>query len=126
MAMEPGTEFVVEHDYSSETRPPEVTGRLAGAPSPLAALLDRFTATVTDPEAHTVGDLAETVQALRGELAILAGHFGASDFCQADAGAYSFDALFASDGETAHFEPPVEPGIAASEELEHLCRELSR
>jgi hypothetical protein len=27
---------------------------------------------------------------------------------------------------TAPSELPIEPGIAASEELEHLCRELSR
>ena len=84
----------------------------------LAALLDRFTQSVTDPQAHTVGDFAGTVQAIHGELALLARQFGAVDDLPLEA--YSFDDIFPA---------PVEhnePGIAASEELEHLCRTLSR
>lgn len=45
--------------------------------SSLATLLDRFTASLEEPEAHTIGSFAETVQALHAEFAMLARHFGA-------------------------------------------------
>ena len=92
------------------------------AVSNLAALLDRFTQSVTDPGAHTVGEFAGTVQALHGELAMLARQFGAVDGQPLEA--YSFDEVF-PDAALAN-ELAIEPGIAASEELEHRCRQLSR
>lgn len=96
----------------------------AAAPiSNLAALLDRFTTSVTQPQAHTVGAFADTVQALHGEFAMLARHFGGETQVRAET--IDFDDIFpqACAGEA---EIPLEPGIAVSEALEHLCRELSR
>lgn len=88
--------------------------------SNLAALLDRFTSAITNPDAESVGGFAQTVKALHGELAMLAGHFGVD--AGSDAGELiDFDAIF-PDGAFA----AVEPGIAADEDLEHRCRELSR
>lgn len=91
-------------------------------PSNLANLLDRFTSAVTNPEAETVGGFAATIDALHAELAMLARHFGA------DAGAVG-EAIDLDDGfpdtelTTGHTDYT---GIAGAEELEHLCRELSR
>jgi hypothetical protein len=118
MTMEPRLEAPRAIDTSAEA---ELLPALAGSNSSnLAALLDRFTDSVTAPQAHTVGDFSETIQALHGELAMLARHFGAG--FDADAEVLEFDAIFP---ETAA-NLPIEPGLAASEELEHLCRELSR
>lgn len=85
----------------------------------LAALLDRFTQSVTEPDAHTVGDFAATLGALHGELAMLARHFGAGSDASMDA---AFDDIFPMEATIA----AVEPGLAASEELQHLCWQLSR
>ncbi|MBX9926856.1 MAG: hypothetical protein K2Y05_10900 [Hyphomicrobiaceae bacterium] len=54
-----------------------VNGATAGPQSNLANLLDRFTVSISDPEAHTIGSFAETVQALHSEFAMLARHFEA-------------------------------------------------
>ena len=78
----------------------------------LAALLDRFTASVTNPEAHTVGDFASTVGALHGELNMLAHHFGGEMHVSDDV---DFDEVF----------PAESTGLAAEEELHHLCWQLS-
>jgi hypothetical protein len=74
----------------------------------LAALLDRFTASVTNSEAHTVGDFASTVGALHGELNMLAHHFGGDMYASDDV---DFDEIF----------PAESTGLAAEEELHHLC-----
>jgi hypothetical protein len=85
----------------------------------LAALLDQFTQSVTQPHAHTVGEFAATVGALHGELAMLARHFGADS---AEPETIDFDDIFPHDAALSKdFE-----GVAAEEELEHVCRELSR
>jgi hypothetical protein len=94
----------------------------AAPASNLAALLDQFTASVTNPDGHTVGAFAHTVQALHSELALLARHFGAEALATDD---FGFD-VADDESSIAPSELPIEPGIAASEELEHLCRELSR
>ena len=78
----------------------------------LAALLDRFTASVTDPNAHTVGDFASTVGALHGELNMLAHHFGGGMRLVDDV---DFDEIF----------PQETTGLAAEEALQHLCWKLS-
>lgn len=93
--------------------------------SQLAALLDQFTANITDPDAHTVGSFAHTIQALHSELAMLARNFTdeAPSLDGQDLEFFDFDDI--SDDLTSTSEP-IEPGIAAAEELEHLCRELSR
>ncbi len=91
--------------------------------SNLAALLDQFTASVTEPEAHTIGSFSETVQALHAELAMLAHHF--ESVAGRTAEAIDIDVVFPA---------PVPPstGIvadrspAAEEALEDLCRALSR
>ncbi len=91
-----------------------------GAPvSNLAALLDRFTHAITHPEDETVGNFAQTVEQLHGELALLAGHFGISD---GECDLIDFDAIFPEGAPEA----VIEPGLAAGEELAHLCGLLSR
>jgi hypothetical protein len=92
------------------------------APSGLAALLDRFSASVLEPESHTVGDFATAVQSLHSELALLARHFGADDALLADA--LNFDDTESAGPCPADVEAYA--GIAASEDLEHACRLLSR
>ena len=92
------------------------------APKPitnLAALLDSFTQSVTDPGRHTVGDFAQTVGALHGEFAMLARHFGAET---ASSQEIDFDDIFPD----VQIKIAIEPGLAAAEELEHLCWSLSR
>jgi hypothetical protein len=90
-----------------------------GASSNLAALLDRFTCAISNPEDETVGGFAQTVEQLHGELAMLAGHFRAQSVGYDPV---DFDVIF-PDGAV---EAIIEPGLAASEELEHLCGQLSR
>ncbi len=54
--------------------------KIGAGPTPqsnLATLLDNFTDSIADPEAHTIGAFAQTVQALHAELAVLARHFEA-------------------------------------------------
>lgn len=85
----------------------------------LAALLDQFTQNVTQPDAHTVGDFAATVSALHGEFAMLAHHFGAIAW---EPEVIDFNDIFPS-GADAGLDTA---GVAADEELEHVCRELSR
>ena len=105
---------------SDDTTPPR--DREAGAVLPatnLAALLDQFTQHVTQPQAFTVGDFASTVGALHGELAMLARQFGIGSNAQST---IDFDDIFP---ELAALDPAM-AGIAAEEELEHACRELSR
>ena len=92
--------------------------------SNLAALLDAFTNAITHPDAETVGGFAGTLQALHGELAMLAGHFGA-DMGAQDGDPIDFDEIFPDLARDIPH-PAPEPGLAADEELEHLCRELSR
>ena len=87
--------------------------------SNLAALLDRFTAAVTNPEAETIGSFAATVDALHGELAMLARHFGAD--VEAAQEAIDLDDCFPDTTGAVDY-----TGIYEAEELEHLCRELSR
>ena len=130
MAIDPSPSTLRNDEFARTPRLDNDTAEAADVQpgSNLAALLDQFTASITNPGAHTVGSFAHTVQALHGELALLARHFGAD--------AADFDALdsgFDADGTGGAFpegaSPPaeaLEPGIAASEELEHLCRELSR
>jgi hypothetical protein len=93
--------------------------------SHLAALLDQFTANITDPEAHTLGSFAHTIQALHSELAMLARNFGGEAPSVDGQELEFFDFDDVSDDVTSTSEP-IEPGIAAAEELEHLCRQLSR
>lgn len=78
----------------------------------LAALLDRFTSSVTNPGQHTVGDFASTVGALHGELNMLAHHFGGEIHMADDV---DFDDIF----------PAESTGLASEEELQHLCWQLS-
>jgi hypothetical protein len=92
----------------------------------LATLLDRFTASVLDPDAYTVGDFAGTVQSLHGELAMLARHFGVNGALSADGfdgEAFDFDDLDAD--AVTPFDVADYAGIAESEALEDLCRTLS-
>jgi hypothetical protein len=96
------------------------------ASSPLAALLDRFTESLANPETATVGDFAGSVQALHSEFALLARHFrhdGPSEVELID-----FDVIFPEHGETASAATldPAYHGVAAEAELEHLCQTLSR
>ena len=93
--------------------------------SNLAALLDQFTANITNPQAHTVGSFAHTIQALHSELSMLARTFGAEAQTVDGQGLEFVDFDDTPEDGGAPSEP-VEPGIAAAEELEHLCRELSR
>jgi hypothetical protein len=93
--------------------------------SHLAALLDQFTANITNPEAHTLGSFAHTIQALHSELAMLARNFGGEAPSVDGQELEFFDFDDVSDDVTTTSEP-IEPGIAAAEELEHLCRQLSR
>ena len=97
--------------------------RVARAPpardTNLAALLDQFTQNVTQPDAYTVGDFAATVGALHGELAMLAHHFGASAW---EPEVIDFNDIFPG-GADASLDMA---GVTADEELEHVCRELSR
>jgi hypothetical protein len=102
---------------------PAQTQAVAPAKSNLAALLDQFTATISNPQSHTVGTFAQTVEALHGELTMLARHFGAEAYSSEDVG---FDLHDGENYTVGTDEQPIEPGIAAAEELEHLCRELSR
>jgi hypothetical protein len=104
------------------------------APSPaapaggLATLLDRFTASLDNPQTHSVGEFAQTVQALHSELAFLAGTARASRGSQTDE--IDFDAIFpvevqlarAIDGGLDDHHPD---SIYSGEELEDLCRRLS-
>ena len=63
-----------ERDVTGES---PANGATVGPQSNLASLLDRFTVSISDPEAHTIGSFAETVQALHSEFAMLARHFEA-------------------------------------------------
>ena len=85
----------------------------------LAALLDQFTQSVTQPHDHTVGDFAATVGAIHGELALLARHFGAG---ASEPEVIDFNDIFPHDAELSM----DDVGVAAEEELEHVCRELCR
>jgi hypothetical protein len=108
------------------------TQRPAAAPSPLAALLDRFTESLANPDTTTVGDFATSVQALHGEFALLARQFRHDT--PLDAEPIDFDDIFPDLGDiqatgVAPISPVLDPayhGIAAAEELEHLCQTLSR
>ena len=107
---------------SDLVRPSDAEGSLpapAGPPaSNLAALLDRFTAAVTHPEAETIGSFAATVDALHSELVMLAHHFGADvDPAQE---AIDLDAIFPDTLDTDN------TPIAEAELLEHFCRDLAR
>jgi len=99
------------------TRPPAPA-------SNLAQLLDSFTQAMTRPEQETIGGFAATVEALHGELAMLAHMFGAQAHLDGASEQAQFDDIFPGSPATGHEE--LEPGIAEAEELEHLCRELSR
>lgn len=94
--------------------------------SNLAALLDRFTAGINNPDAETVGSFAATVEALHGELVMLARHFGAGADSEADTEHIDLDDIFPDTPSHSITFEPHEPGIAADEELEHVCRQLSR
>ena len=94
--------------------------------SNLAALLDRFTAGISNPETETVGSFAATVEALHGELVMLARHFGAGLDAGADAEHIDLDDIFPDTPSNEIAFDRHDPGIAEDEELEHLCRELSR
>ena len=85
----------------------------------LAALLDQFTRSVMQPHIHTVGSFATTIGALHGELAMLARHFGAGI---SESEAIDFDDIFPDEA----LQGPKTSGVAADDELEHVCRELSR
>lgn len=88
--------------------------------SNLAALLDRFTASVNDPDGQTVGDFASTVDALHGELAMLARHFEV-------AGEPVDDFWLALEGDGAESaEQALSEGLAEEEALQHLCWQLTR
>ncbi|MEQ1697519.1 MAG: hypothetical protein ABL901_16925 [Hyphomicrobiaceae bacterium] len=102
---------MTEHDFASLER---ASGIPVDPPlgANLAALLDRFTASVSNPEAHTVGDFASTVGALHGELSMLAHHFGGDMYATDDV---DFDEMF----------PAESTGLAAEEELQHICWKLS-
>lgn len=119
MPMTPGV------NTSELVRPSDTDGALVPATaadrpqSNLATLLDRFTAAVTTPESETIGSFAATVDALHGELAMLARHFGAD--VEAAQEAIDLDAIFPDTPDAADY-----AGVAEAEELEHLCRELSR
>lgn len=63
--------------------------------SNLAALLDRFTGGLADPDAHTIGSFADTVQALHAEFAMLARHFEAAAEHSAISTDPSLDAAYA-------------------------------
>lgn len=107
---------------SEPVQPADAEGALS-APSEqpasnLAVLLDRFTAAVSHPEAETLGSFAATVDALHGELAMLARHFGAD--VEASEEAIDLDAIFPDTPEAEEY-----AGIYEAEELEHVCRELS-
>ena len=133
--------MAVEHaiEASSRAAAPvttalDITESQPTAPvSNLAALLDQFTANITNPGAHTIGSFAETVQALHSEMTLLARHFASvaqhTEFQHTEAldaaAGIDWDDAF---GDSSHAidEQPIEPGLAASEELEHLCRQLSR
>lgn len=126
MTVEHGIQTSSDLDFQSASAE-QLPVAIAGEPAPisnLAALLDRFTQSVTKPESHTVGNFAEAVQALHGELAMLARHFGAEAYAPAEQ--IDFDDIFAEVSASSADEIPLEPGIAQSEELEHLCRDLSR
>ncbi len=105
------TDATTDHDFAAIEHAPAVrVEQPLGAN--LAALLDRFSANVTKPDSHTVGDFASTVGALHGELNMLAHHFG-GDMHMADD--IDFDEIF----------PAESTGLAAEEELQHLCWQLS-
>ena len=126
MTVEHGIQTSSDLDFQSASAE-QLPVAIAGEPAPisnLAALLDRFTQSVTAPQSHTVGDFAGTVQALHSELAMLARHFGAE--AHAPTEQIDLDDIFPEYASSASDEIPLEPGIAESEALEHLCRELSR
>ncbi len=100
-----------DQDVIGAERAPAVRGEQPLGTN-LAALLDRFTASVTDPNVHTVGDFASTVGALHGELNMLAHHFGGGMQLVDDV---DFDEIF----------PQESTGLAAEEALQHLCWKLS-
>lgn len=91
----------------------------------LAALLDRFTRSVTDPEAYTVGEFASVVGALQGELGMLAQHFSirARDHALDE---IDFDDIFPGDSVPLAELDPAYHGVMEAEELEHHCRMISR
>ena len=93
--------------------------------SNLAGLLDRFTRSVTGAASHTVGEFAATVEALHSELSMLAGSVQ-HRIHTAPQNAPDFDDIFPGDtNEPASYDPAYH-GIAASEELEHACRQIAR
>jgi len=97
------------------------------APAPqsnLAQLLDSFTAAITHPEGETVGGFATTLDALYGELALLAHHFSGGAAADGAAAEIEFDRIFPATA--AGSAESAETGIAAAEELEHTCQMLSR
>ena len=128
MPMEPGRNFLKPIDVlPSQTEFETELGLVLTPSSPLApasnlaALLDRFTDGITNPDTQTIGSFAATVDALHGELVLLAHHFGGGVAAASDV--IDFDDVFPDVTPSAGEQ--IEPGIAASEELEHLCRELS-
>jgi hypothetical protein len=48
----------------------------AGDPGYISQLLVQLTAGLEDPASQTVGDFAQTLQAIQAELRMMAGHFG--------------------------------------------------
>lgn len=126
MAIAPQLQLTADHSFSADTTDhvaaTQQTPAVIAQPAPisnLASLLDQFTQSVTMPHAHTVGHFAQTVGALHGELAMLARHFGAEANALEE---INFDDIF-PDGAPEAGEPT---GLAAEEELEQVCRELSR
>ncbi len=103
------------HSTQTENAEPALSGGLA-------ALLDRFSASVLSPETHTFGDLATTVQALHAEMSMLAHHVRSNETLEAEA--IDFDAIFPV--VAAVDDPEAYAGIADHEALEDLCRTLSR
>ena len=53
-------------------------------PGLISQLLARFNAGLADPSAQTVGEFAQTLQAIQAELQMMAGHFGMPVEPQAD------------------------------------------
>lgn len=109
------------HSTQAQTAATSMGTKRPGAD--LAALLDRFTGAITNPQTETIGSFAGTVDELHRELLMLARHFGADAEAAPASDALDFDEIF-PEQPIAAIEPP-QTGIAQAEELEHLCRELS-
>ena len=128
-AFDVGSTILPEAPLETPLADAESTG--TGPVSNLAALLDQFTANITNPDAHTVGSFAETIEALHSELALLARHFGAGHAALSGAHEaahcddHMFADAFADTAADATDDGTTGPGIAAAEELEHLCRQFS-